>query len=147
MACSVSRCRAETTASAHAFVHNFLLRNVTVLHLYFDLFACFWHDVAESLEERTSHVQWVVQFGDVEKPLDQISPQTGLPGLISPVQRRFAHALSDNIYDGLTVIFRLDPSRGLTHALRGPRSVVARAQAALRSAAAQAEDDKDSGTR
>ena len=108
-----------------------------MLHLYFDLFARFWHDVAESLEERSSHVQWVVQFGDVEKPLDQISPQTGLPRLILPVQERYLRALSDSGYDGLTVIFRLDPSRGLTHALRGPRSVVARAQAALSSAEAQ----------
>jgi hypothetical protein len=129
--------RDETTAAVPEFVLGKCLRKFAVLHLYFDLLARFWHDVAESLEERSAGVKWVVQFGDVEKPLDEISAQTGLPGLISLVQKRYAQVLPENDYGGLTIIFRLDPSRGLTHALRGPRSVVARAQAALRDADGQ----------
>lgn len=101
-----------------------------MLSAYFDFWAGFWHDVAAALDERSKPVKWVVEFGSVRKPLDEIHPDTGIPGLVAPLRQRIEAALQDDDR-GLTVLLRIDPNKGLMHAFQGRESVVRRAQAAL----------------
>ena len=97
---------------------------------YFEWWAGFWRSVAVAFEEGAEPVHWVVEFGSLRKRLEDIHPDTGLPGVIAPVKARIEQGLEGR-RDGLTVIFRVDPRRGLMHAFRGPESVVRAARAAL----------------
>lgn len=96
----------------------------------FDCWAAFWRSIADALDERSEPVNWIVEFGSVRKRLEDIHPDTGLPKLIAPIKERIEQALQGKC-EGLTVIFRVDPSRGLMHAFRGPKRFVRAAQAAL----------------
>ena len=73
-------------------------------------------------------MQWVVDFGAVRKNLADVHPQTGLPRLIAPTKAWIEQQLEGCDHAGLTVLFRIEPARGLTYALHGPRSVVAKAR-------------------
>lgn len=75
-------------------------------------------------------LNWLVEFGDVCRPLQDIHTDTGLPKLIEPVQDRITRGLEGRC-DGLTIIFRVDARRGLMHAFRGPKRLVKAALAAL----------------
>ena len=101
-----------------------------MLSAYCDFWARLWHDAAAMLDGRSEPVHWVVEFGSIRKPLNEIHADTGIPKLVEPVKARIESALIGN-YAGLTIVFRIDPARGLMHALQGPESVVRRAQAAL----------------
>jgi hypothetical protein len=102
-----------------------------MLFVYFDFWAGFWRRVAEVTPERNAAVKWIVQFGEVEKALETVHPDTGLSSLIGPVKLRIEQQLAGLDHRGLSVIFRIDRHQGLVHALRGPRPMVALAQAAL----------------
>jgi hypothetical protein len=79
-------------------------------------------------EAKERRVQWVVDFGAVRKNLADVHPQTGLPRLIAPTKAWIEQQLEGCDHAGLTVLFRIEPARGLTYALHGPRSVVAKAR-------------------
>jgi hypothetical protein len=98
---------------------------------YFDAWARVWHDVAETLEAKERPVQWVVEFGTLRKSLGEVHPQTGLPALIAPSKEWIERQLEGDDHAGLTVLFRIEPARGLTFALHGPRDVVANASRRL----------------
>lgn len=74
-------------------------------------------------------MQWIVEFGSLQKRLDDIHADTGIPQLAEPLKMRFArHA---HHFAEVTIILKIDPARGLVYALRGSRDAVSRAQAAL----------------
>lgn len=102
-----------------------------MLHLYFDLWANFWRDAAETVGERSESVDWIVKFGDVEKMLQDVHPDTGLPALIAPFKCRIEEQLSGVDRRGLSIVFRIDPRHGLVHTLRGPASTVSSVEKAL----------------
>jgi hypothetical protein len=104
-----------------------------MLHLYFDFWTNFWRRVAapEPEPEPGDGPTWIVQFGSVEKLLDEIHRDTGLPALIAPFKCRIERALSDLDRQGLAVVFRIDRQLGLVHILRGPNITVANATMAL----------------
>jgi hypothetical protein len=97
---------------------------------YFDFWSRYWHHVAIALDKRSKPVKWVVEFGSVTKSLDEIHDDTGLPRLLGPTKERLESALKGE-FGGLTVVFRIDPAKGLMHAFRGPELVVRKAQAAM----------------
>jgi hypothetical protein len=99
----------------------------TMISAYFDFWAGFWGEVAETFDARERPVQWVVDFGAVRKNLADIHPQTGLPDLVAPTKSWIEQQLEGRDYSGLTVLFRVEPARGLTYALHGPARVVAKA--------------------
>lgn len=101
-----------------------------MLSAYFDHWAGFWRSVANALDEGTGAVNWFVEFGSLRKQLEEIHPDTGLPELIAPIKDRIEQALKGK-RGSLTVTFRVDPRRGLMHALTGPESLVRAAQASL----------------
>ena len=103
-----------------------------MLSAYFDFWSRYWHEVAEVSDKRSEPVRWIVELGPVRKSLDEIHSNTGLHRLIEPTKARIEAALNGNS-GGLTVVFRIDPARGLMHAFQGPASVVRRAQAVLKS--------------
>ena len=98
-----------------------------MLSAYFDFWARVWNDAALTLDERSMGVEWIVEFGSIRKPLDQIHPDTGIARLVAPLKQRIENADCS----GLTVILRIDPAKGLMHALQGSETVVRKAQAAL----------------
>jgi hypothetical protein len=102
-----------------------------MLHLYFDFWANFWRDAAGTVGKRSEAVDWIVRLGDIEKVLQDIHPDTGLPALIAPFKCRIEEQLSETDRRGLSIIFRIDPRHGLVHMLRGPASTVSSAEKAL----------------
>ena len=104
-----------------------------MLHTYFDFWANFWRDAAEAVSQPSDAVDWIVQFGDVEKKLQDIHPDTGLPAMIAPLKCRIEDRLPADARRGLAIVFRIDPQRGLVHTLRGPASTIGRAEQALSS--------------
>ena len=102
-----------------------------MLHPYFDFWANFWRGVAAAEPEKGGSVAFIVQFGDVERVLEDVHPDTGLPVLIAPFKRRIEEILSGRDVRGLSIVFRVDPRRGLVHTVRGDSSAVASAARAL----------------
>jgi hypothetical protein len=102
-----------------------------MLHSYFDFWANFWRDAAEAVSQRNDVVDWIVQFGDVEKKVLDVHPDTGLPALIAPLRCWIDERLPADARRGLAIVFRIDPRLGVVHMLRGPASTVACAEKAL----------------
>ena len=113
---------------------------------YFDYWSSFWRDVSAALDNRPKPVKWVVKFGAIEKALDEVHPDTGITGLVSPLRQRIQDSLVGN-FTGLTVVLTIDPKWGLMHAFRGRETVVRQAQAAfnLRGNHVAREDLRKSG--
>jgi hypothetical protein len=102
-----------------------------MLSAYFDLWARYWHDIGLTLETRSKPVQWIVEFGSIARPLEEIHPDTGLPRLVSPTKERLESALKGD-FSELTVVLRIDPAKGVMHAFRGPQRIVREARDALK---------------
>lgn len=105
-----------------------------MLPVWFNLWARFWHDLAATLEAEDRPVRWVIEFGAIKKELAEVHPQTGLPKLIAPTKERIEKQLLNAGCAGLTIVLRIEPSRGLTYALQGPRRTVERARKRLEAA-------------
>ena len=58
-----------------------------MLSAYFDWWQCFGRAVGTAMEKESEPVKWLVEFGEIRKPLDHIHPDTGIPKL-APLRRR-----------------------------------------------------------
>ena len=65
----------------------------------------------------------MVEFGSVQKLLDEVHPDTGLPTLVAATKARIEAALQGE-YAGLVVVFGVHPTHGLTYTFRGPEPEV-----------------------
>jgi len=101
-----------------------------MLAAHFDFWSSYWRHVAAGLDNRSNPVKWLIEFGSLEKSLGEIHPDTGVANIVAPLKARIEAALAGD-YSGLTVVLKIDPSRGLMYAFRGPEKVVRKAQVAL----------------